>query len=421
MESIEKENQEESFDQVKARRSRKRGFALFAVLLVLAGAGYGGYTYLYGAKYVKTDNAYAATEIAQVTSAVGGIVSSVKVIDTQYVEKGDILVVLEDTDAKLALQQAEANYGLSQRRVRSYLASSEGLDAMVQAREAEEIRAEAQITAAKADYERAQIDFTRRQELVNSGSVSGEELTNAKTALAQATANLRVAEATGRQAVANRLSTIGSRNANNALVENSTVETNPEVLLAKAQYLQAKVNLSRTIIYAPVSGVVAKRQVEVGQQIHMGAPLLTLVPVDKMHVDANFKEGKLRKVKIGQEVEVTSDLYGDDILYHGVVTGLSGGTGSAFSMIPAQNATGNWIKVVQRLPVRIELNRDELIAHPLQVGLSMAVSIDTESMVDEKTLEQYQAAALEQSIDKQQALGLLSQAEAVESDNEQGI
>lgn len=421
MESIERENQEESFDQVRAHRSRKRGFALFALLLVLVGGAYGGYTYLYGSKYVKTDNAYAATEIAQVTSAVGGIVSSVKVIDTQYVEKGDILVVLEDTDAKLTLQQAEANYGLSKRRVRSYLASSEGLDAMVQAREAEEIRAEAQITAAKADYERAQIDFTRRQDLVNSGSVSGEELTNAKTALAQATANLRVAEATGRQAVANRLSTIGSRNANNALVENSTVETNPEVLLARAQYLQAKVNLSRTIIYAPVSGVVAKRQVEVGQQIHMGAPLLTIVPVDKMHVDANFKEGKLRKVKVGQEVEVISDLYGDDILYHGVVTGLSGGTGSAFSMIPAQNATGNWIKVVQRLPVRIELDRDELIAHPLQVGLSMAVSIDTESMVDEKTLEQYQSAALEQNVDKQQGLDLLSRADGVESDNEQGI
>jgi membrane fusion protein (multidrug efflux system) len=233
-------------------------------------------------------------------------------------------------------------------------------------------------------------------------------------------ANLSVAEATGKQATANRLSTIGNRNANNALIENSTVETNPEVRLAKARYEQAKVNLTRTVIHAPISGIVAKRQVEVGQQIQMGAPLLTVVPVNKMHIDANFKEGKLRKVKVGQKVEVTADLYGDDIIYHGVVTGLSGGTGSAFSMIPAQNATGNWIKVVQRLPVRIELDRDDLLVHPLQVGLSMAVSIDTASMVDQETLEQYKSFALEQAGGQQDGV-LLSQDGGVESVDEQGI
>ncbi len=420
MESMETEKNEDSFDQVKAGRSRRKGFTAFALLIILAGAGYGGYRYLYGSKYVKTDNAYSAAEITQVTPAVGGIVSSVKVVDTQYVKKGDVLVVLQDIDAKLALQQAEANYGLAKRRVRSYLASSEGLDAMVQAREADEVRAKAQIISAKADYERAQIDFTRRQELVDSGSVSGEELTNAKTALAQAEANLRVAEAAGKQAAANRLSAIGNRNANNALIENSTVETNPEVRLAKAQYEQAKINLTRTVIQAPVSGVVAKRQVEIGQQIQMGTPLLTIVPVYRMHIDANFKEGKLRKVKVGQEVEVISDLYGDDVVFHGVVTGLSGGTGSAFSMIPAQNATGNWIKVVQRLPVRIELDRTDLADHPLQVGLSMDVSIDTDSLVDEATLLKYQAAALEETAAEQPRV-LLSQGSVMENGNEQGI
>lgn len=413
-------NNTEQFDQNKAKHSRKKGFTALALAIFAAGVSYGAYTYLYSSKYVSTDNAYAAAEIAQVTPAVGGIVSSVKVVDTQYVEKGDILVTIDDADARLGLQQAEANYSLAQRRVRSYQANAEGLDALVSAREADELRATAQLAAAEADYERAQIDFTRRQELVSSGSVSGEELSNAKSALVQAEANLNVVKAQGSQATANRLSTIGNRKANNALIEDSTVETNPEVLLAKAQYEQAQLNLSRTVIKAPISGIVAKRQVEMGQRVQIGTPLLTIVPVNKIHVDANFKEGKLRKVQIGQKVEVTSDLYGDDVIYHGVVTGLSGGTGSAFSMIPAQNATGNWIKVVQRLPVRIELDRDILSQHPLQVGLSMEVTIDTSSMVDQDTLVHYQSSAIEEQTDEQ-SYAMLNQSSEAERTNDQGI
>ena len=420
MKSMDTTQDEQPFDQEKAGRSRKKGFTVFAFLIILAGAGYGGYNYFYGSQFIKTDNAYTAAEIAQVTPAVGGIVSSVKVVDTQYVKKEDVLVVLQDTDATLALQQAEANYGLAKRKVRAYLANSEGLDALVLAREAEEVRANAQLSAAKADFERAQIDFTRRQDLVNSGSVSGEELSNAKTALAQAKANLSVAEATGKQAVANRLSTMGNRKANNVLIENSTVETNPEVRLAKARYEQAKIDLSRTVIRAPIGGIVAKRQVEIGQRIQVGSPLMTVVPVSKIHVDANFKEGELRKVSVGQKVEVSSDLYGEDVVYHGVVTGFSGGTGSAFSMIPAQNATGNWIKVVQRLPVRIEFDRSDLNAHPLQVGLSMVVSIDTESRVDQETILRYQTSAIENSLGEQPPC-LLSQDDVTEKKNEQGI
>lgn len=410
----------EQFDQGKAVRSRKKGFTALALAVLAAGVCYGSYSYLYSSKFVTTDNAYAAAEIAQVTPAVGGIVSSVKVVDTQYVKKGDILVTIDDHDAKLALQQAEANYGLAQRRVRGYHANAEGLDAQVSAREADELRAKAQLAAAEADYERAQIDFNRRKELVSSGSVSGEELSNAKTALLQAEANLNAARAGASQATANRLSTIGNRKANNALIENSTVETNPEVLLAQAQYEQAQLNLSRTIIRAPISGVVAKRQVETGQRVQIGTPMLAVVPVNKIHVDANFKEGKLPKVQIGQKVEVTSDLYGDDVIYRGVVTGLSGGTGSAFSMIPAQNATGNWIKVVQRLPVRIELAREDLLQHPLQVGLSMEVSIDTGSMVDSDTLAQYQSAALE-DLAGEQSFAMVNQGGETERTNDQGI
>jgi len=382
------------FDQKKAAGARRKGFAALAAVVILAGSGYAAYAYFFGARYVNTDNAYTAAEIAEVTPAVGGIVAAVNVVDTQYVEKGDVLITLDDADERLALEQAEASYGLAQRRVRGYHANAEALNALVKAREADEKRTQAQLAAAQADFDRAQIDFDRREELVTSGSVSGEELTNAKTALAQAQANLHVAEAATTQAAANRLSTIGDRKANNALIENSTVETNPEVLLAKARYEQTKIDLERTVIRAPISGIVAKRQIQVGRRVQVGTPLLTIVPVDTIHVDANFKEGKLRKVKVGQQVAIVSDLYGDDVVYHGVVTGLSGGTGSAFSLIPAQNATGNWIKVVQRLPVRVEISREDLRRHPLQVGLSMDVAIDTQTMVDAETLALYRAAPL---------------------------
>lgn len=411
----------EFFNQAKAGRSRKKGFLGLAAAVLFTAAGCTAYYYLFNANYVSTNNAYAATEVAVVTPSVNGIVASVSVVDTQYVDKGDILLTLDDADAKLSLQQAEANYGLARRRVRSYLAKAEGLTAMVEAREADVKRSLAQITAANAALERAQIDFDRRQELVSSGSVSREELTNAKTALTQAQAQLDVAAATGNQAIANRLSTIGNRNANNALIEDSTVDTNPEVLQARALYEQAGINLERTIILAPMSGVIAKREVQVGRRVQVGTPLLTIVPVHSIHVDANFKESKLRKVKIGQKVEVTSDLYGDDIVYHGVVTGLSGGTGSAFSLIPAQNATGNWIKVVQRLPVRIELDRQDLRLHPLQVGLSMAVTINTESLVDESTLVRYQSAALTIESSPTPTLAAAGKETGAEKDNGTGI
>jgi membrane fusion protein (multidrug efflux system) len=281
---------------------------------------------------------------------------------------------------------------LAERRVRSYLANDEGLTAQVEAQKSNETRAKAQLNAAKADFDRAKIDLARREDLVRSGSVSGEELTNAKTAFEQSQANLNAAKAALAQAQANRLSTIGAQKANAAMTDNTTVENNPEVLAAKARLQQAKINLERTIIRAPISGVVAKRQVQVGRQVQMGTPLMTVVPVQNIYVDANFKEVELRDVKIGLPVSITADLYGDEVIYHGVVAGVSGGTGSAFSMIPAQNATGNWIKVVQRLPVRIELDPEDLQAHPLQVGLSMQVEIDTKADVNKQTIAQYRAS-----------------------------
>jgi len=366
----------------QARRNRITGFAALAIVILIAALGCTAYWYFIASRYVTTDNAYASVEIAEVTPAVSGIVTRVDVVDTQWVNAGDVLGTLDDTDARLALIQAEADLALAKRRVESYIANDEGLNALVRARMADENRTKAQLAVAQANFERAKLDLSRRQDLVKSGSVSGEELSNAQTSFTQAQANLNAAKAAANQSVATRLSTIGNQKANAALIQGTSVETNPEVLLANARYQQAQVDLARTVIHAPIAGVVAKRQVQVGRKVPVGAPLLTIVPIDQIHVDANFKEGELRDLQIGQTVTVTSDLHGDDVRYHGLVTGISGGTGSAFSMIPAQNATGNWIKVVQRLPVRIELDPRDLHDHPLQVGLSMTVTIDTLSQED---------------------------------------
>lgn len=368
---------DDNFDASRATSSRKKGFMGLAAAIVIAAVGYGLWYYFVGSRYVSTDNAYSAAEVAEVTPSVTGIVQTVNVVDTQAVKQGDVLVQLDDTDARLALAQAEANLGQSRRRVSSYMATDEGLAAQVKAREADETQAQARLVAAQSDFTKAQVDLKRREALAKSGAVSGEELTNARNAMAQAESNLNVAKAATAQATANRLSTIGAKKANAALTINATVETNPEVMLAKAKVEQAQVDLARTVIKAPVDGVIARRQVQVGQRVQNGERLMSVVPLHDVHVDANFKEVELRHVKIGQPVEVTADIYGDKVVYHGVVSGVSGGTGSAFSMIPAQNATGNWIKVVQRLPLRITLDKHELAKHPLQVGLSMIATIDT--------------------------------------------
>jgi len=275
----------------------------------------------------------------------------VRVTDTQSVQKGDVIVVLDDTDARLAVTQAEAELGRALRRVRGYVANDASLAA--------------QLRAASADLERAKVDLDRREALAASGSVSGDELTKARNAFETAQASVRAA--------------VGSREANAVLIADTTEDTNPEVALARAKRDQALVNLERTVVRAPKAGVIARRSVQVGQQIQAGAPLLWVVPVHEVHVDANFKEVQLERVRIGQPVEVKSDLYGRSVSYHGTVAGLSGGTGSTFATIPAQNATGNWIKVVQRVPVRIVLDAQELAARPLQVGLSMTATIDTRS------------------------------------------
>ncbi|WP_182285876.1 HlyD family efflux transporter periplasmic adaptor subunit [Comamonas testosteroni] len=358
---------------------RNRLLAGLAGAVLLAGAAAGAYWWLHASHFVSTDNAYAAAEVAQVTPSIGGTVLEVLVRDTQAVKQGDVLVRIDPTDARLALAQAEAELARATRRVKGYVANDGGLKAQVTAREADEKRAAAQLLAAEADMERATIDLQRRQALAKSGSVSGEELTQAQNAFAAAKAQLASAVAVQAQARANREAAVGAKQVNATLIEGADAETNPEVQLAQARRDQAQVDLDRSTVRAPVDGVVAKRSVQIGQRVQAGAPLMTVVPVQQIYVDANFKEGQLGKVRVGQRVQLQSDLYGSDVKYSGTVVGFSGGSGAAFAAIPAQNATGNWIKVVQRLPVRIQLDAAELAKNPLRVGLSMQVTVDTRS------------------------------------------
>ncbi len=361
--------------QLKQRRNKR--LAALAGIVVLSAVAFTAYWILFASRFVFTDNAYAAVEVAAITPAIGGTVLDVKARDTQSVKKGDVLLQIDPTDAKLALTQAEAELSRAIRRVKSLVATDSNLSAQINAREADGQRATAQLAAAQADFERAQVDLKRRQALVGSGSVSGDELTRAKNAFDAATANLAAAKASAAQVNANLKAATAAKEANAALIANTTVDNHPDVVAARARLDQAKVDLSRTTLIAPVNGVVARRQVQVGQRVQIGMPLMAVVPVNEMYVDANFKEVQLAKVKVGQPVKLHADIYGKDVTYHGVVAGFSGGAGSAFAAIPAQNATGNWIKVVQRLPVRIQLAPKELEAHPLKVGLSMSAEIDT--------------------------------------------
>lgn len=286
-----------------AKQTRKRWLTRLGVAFALLALVSGGYWQLVGSKHVTTDNAYVAADIAQVSSRSTGTVKSVLVTDTQNVKAGDVLVVLDDTDANLAFKESAAN-----------------------------------AERAEAEFERANSNLERRRQLATSGYVSKEELSNFENACKVAKANAD---------------------------------------LAKAGLEEARLEVERTVLRAPIDGVIAKREVQLGQRVAAGTYLLAIVPVAQVYVNANFKEVQLVNVKPGQPVELHADIYGSAVTYLGTVAGVSGGTGSAFAIIPAQNATGNWIKVVQRLPVRIELDKENLVKYPLRVGLSMHVDIKT--------------------------------------------
>ncbi|MBH2051527.1 efflux RND transporter periplasmic adaptor subunit [Neisseria meningitidis] len=298
----------------------------------------------------ETEDAYVAGRVVQVTPQKGGTVRKVLHDDTDAVKKGDVLAVLDDDNDVLAYERAKNELVQAVRQNRRQNAATS--------------QAGAQGALRRADLARAQDDLRRRSALAESGAVSAEELAHARAAVSQAQAAVKAALAEESSARA-------------ALGGDVSLREQPAVQTAIGRLKDAWLNFQRTQIRAPADGQVAKRSVQVGQQVAAGAPLMAVVPLSDVWVDANFKETQLRHMKIGQPAELVSDLYGKQIVYRGRVAGFSAGTGSAFSLIPAQNATGNWIKVVQRVPVRIVLNREDVDRHPLRIGLSMTVKVDT--------------------------------------------
>jgi len=355
---------------------RKRLFAMLGGAVLLIALAVGVWWLLTQRGRIETDNAYVGADVAQITALVSGPVAEVRVVGTQSVKRGDVLVVLDDSDARIEVASAEAAVRQAEQRYGQSTAMVGAARAQADARRADILQARARATEAQAGLERAQVDLRRREALSASGAVSGEELSSARAAFASAQAQRDLARAGIVAAQATQASAGSDVTASEALVRGTTATTAPDVLVARARLEKARLDLSRTVVRAPVDGVVANKQVQVGQRIAAGAPIMAIVPIATAYVDANFKESQFRQLRIGQPVELISDFYGSDVVYRGRITGLAGGTGAAFSLIPAQNATGNWIKVVQRLPVRIALDPAQLRDHPLRVGLTMTVTVD---------------------------------------------
>lgn len=346
------------------------------IALAIAALAWGAWYVLVARNYVSTDNAYVNARMAQVTPLIAGSAIEVLVEDTQQVKAGDVLVRLDHANARIAVAQAEADLAAARRKFGQTVATNSALSAQIDTSSAGLVQAQARLRTAQAEFEKARIDLQRREAVIASGAISGEELTQARKAYSAASSALEAARGGISEVASARRVAQGQLAANDALVRGSSVDTDPAVQAARARLDAALLDLQRTEIRAPVSGVVSRLQIQVGQRLSPGQTIMTIVPIDKLYVDANFKEVQLGRVRPGMAVTLKSDLYGGDVVYHGKVTGLAGGTGSSMAIIPAQNATGNWIKTVQRLPVRIELDPAELRQHPLRVGLSVEVEID---------------------------------------------
>ncbi|UIL53327.1 MULTISPECIES: multidrug efflux MFS transporter periplasmic adaptor subunit EmrA [Pantoea] len=333
------------------KKKRKSVLIVLALIFVLIGIAWGVYWFLVLRHFQETDDAYVAGNQVQVMAQVSGSVNKVWFEDTDFVKKGDVLVSLDKTDAEQAFEKAQTALATSVRQTHQL---------MINARQYQ-----ATITLRQTALAQAEADLKRREPLGASNLIGREELQHARDAVASAKAELDVA--------------VQQYNANQAMILNTSLENQPAVKQSAAELRDAWLALQRTDIRSPMDGFVSRRSVQVGSQISPSTPLLAVVPATNLWIDANFKETQLAGVRIGQPATVVADIYGDDVVYHGKVVGLDMGTGSAFSLLPAQNATGNWIKVVQRLPVRIELNPQDIAQHPLRIGLSTLVKIDTTS------------------------------------------
>ncbi|MDU7867879.1 MAG: multidrug efflux MFS transporter periplasmic adaptor subunit EmrA [Pantoea sp.] len=333
------------------KKKRKGVLIVLALIFVLIGIAWGVYWFLVLRHFQETDDAYVAGNQVQVMAQVSGSVNKVWFEDTDFVKKGDVLVSLDKTDAEQAFEKAQTALATSVRQTHQLMINAK--------------QYQATITLRQTALAQAEADLKRREPLGASNLIGREELQHARDAVASAKAELDVA--------------VQQYNANQAMILNTSLENQPAVKQSAAELRDAWLALQRTDIRSPMDGFVSRRSVQVGSQISTSTPLLAVVPATNLWIDANFKETQLAGVRIGQPATVVADIYGDDVVYHGKVVGLDMGTGSAFSLLPAQNATGNWIKVVQRLPVRIELNPQDIEKHPLRIGLSTLVKIDTTS------------------------------------------
>src|SRR5258706_4942819 len=347
---------------VRKNGKRTRMLLIAGGAFVVIALAYGAWWFVYARHFEKTDDAYVQGNLVQITPQVAGTILSVNADDTDFVKAGQTLVSLDRADAEVALDQAQASLGQTVREVRQLYTANTTWSANISQRQADIVRAQ-------SDVARAEEDLARRTNLTSSGAVNGEELNHAE----QAVSNARAAEAAAQAAASAARQQLAT---NQSLTDGTTVEKHPNVERAGAKVREAYLSYARAVLPAPVSGYVAKRTAQVGQRVAPGAALMAIIPLDQVWVDANFKEVQLRKMRIGQPVTLTADAYGSAVEYHGTLAGLGVGTGSAFALLPAQNATGNWIKVVQRIPVRIALDPKELAEHPLRVGLSMEVSVD---------------------------------------------
>jgi membrane fusion protein (multidrug efflux system) len=328
--------------------ARSKGLAICGVILVIVCSISFAYWLFIARHRQSTDDAYVNGNIVAISAQNAGTVLAVMVDATGMVKAGQVVVRLDPSDAQLEVEQAEATLVAQVRSARQLFVEVD--------------RDRAQVASATVELQRGRDDLSRRLALSSvPGAITEEEVSHARFSVAQSEAAVSVADATLQGTL--------------AAVEGTTPRTQPGVQLAASHLRQALLDLERTTIVAPVAGIVDKRTVQVGQRIQSGQSLLAVIPIKEMWVDANFKESQLREIMIGQPVELTSDLYGSEVSYSGWVVGMGAGTGAAFAVLPAQNASGNWIKIVQRLPVRIGLNPDELEGHPLRIGLSMAIEV----------------------------------------------
>lgn len=337
-------------ESVVTPSKRKRNLILATLLFVAIAIGFVAMYLLVWQHEETTDDAYVAGHVVQITPRVGGNVRKVLVEDTSVVKKGDVLVELDDSDYRLAFERAQSEL------IQAIRQNKQQIAAVSQSR--------AEVVARRTALAQAQQTYKRLQSLSGTDAVSAEEISRAQTAVKQAEAAVKAVEAAE---VAARAAT-GNR---------APLLDQPSVRIAISHIKDAWLSMQRTQIRAPMDGQIAKRVVQVGQQVGPGVPMMALVPLHDLWVDANFKETQLHKMRVGQPVILESDLYGSKVEYHGKVVGVSAGTGSAFSVLPAQNATGNWIKVVQRVPVRVSLNPEDLKKYPLRIGLSMSAHVDT--------------------------------------------